>query len=144
MQIGQLEHVNLRTPDLARAVAWYERVLGMKQGPKPKLSFPFAWMYSGEKPTVHIVELKTIEPIHNPTLEHFAFSAKGLNSFLENCKREGVAFDVIQVPGVNIQVNVHDPDGNHIHIDFEDAEAKDVPAGVIKPFRDAGLRDTKD
>ena len=27
---------------------------------------------------------------------------------------------------------------------IEDAEAKDVEPGVIKPFRDAGLRDAKD
>jgi catechol 2,3-dioxygenase-like lactoylglutathione lyase family enzyme len=140
MEICELEHVNLRTPDLARAVAWYERVLGMRSGDKPKLSFPFAWMYSRAKPTVHIVEVKGITPIGNPTLEHFSFSAKGLKSFIERLEREKVAYEAIQVPGVNIQVNVHDPDGNHIHIDFDDAEGADVPPGVIKLFRDAGLR----
>jgi catechol 2,3-dioxygenase-like lactoylglutathione lyase family enzyme len=140
MQIGELEHVNLRTPDLQRLVGWYERVLGLKSGDKPKLSFPFAWLYSGAKPTVHVVEVKSVKPIDNPTLEHFSFSAKGLSSFLEILQRENVAFEVIQVPGVNIQVNIHDPDGNHIHIDFEDAEAADVAPGVIKQFRDAGLR----
>ena len=35
----------------------------------------------------------------------------------------------------------HDPDGNHIHIDFDDAESVGIEPGVIKPFFDAGLRD---
>lgn len=140
MQIGELEHVNLRTPDLARAVRWYERVLGMRSGDKPDVDQVFAWMYSGSKPTVHIVEAKSVKPIENPTLEHFSFSAKGLKSFLELLRREQVAYSTILVPGVNIQVNVFDPDGNHIHIDFDMAEAKDVDPSEIRPFRDMGLR----
>lgn len=140
MQIGELEHVNLRTTDLDRLIGWYERVLGLKNGDRPKLNLRFAWLYSGSKPTVHVVEVKNIKPIENPTLEHFSFSAKGLKSFLDTLKRENVTFNVIQVPGVNIQVNISDPDGNHIHIDFDNAEAKDVEPGVIKPFVDAGLR----
>ena len=140
MQIGELEHVNLRTSDLARAVAWYERVLGMRSGDKPKVNQTFAWMYSGSKPTVHIVEVKNMKPIENPTLEHFSFSAKGLKSFIELLQREGVSYETIRVPDVNIQVNVFDPDRNHIHIDFDLAEAKDVEPGVIKSFVDAGMR----
>ena len=141
MQICELEHVNLRTSDLARAVAWYERVLGMRSGDKPNVNQVFAWMYSGAKPTVHIVEIKNMKPVENPTLEHFSFSAKGLKSFLEILKRENVTYETIRVPGVNIQVNVFDPDRNHIHIDFDMAEAKDVDPSEIRDFRDAGMRE---
>ncbi len=143
MQIGELEHVNLRTSDLARAVSWYERVLGMRSGDKPKVNQTFAWMYSGAKPTVHIVEVKNMTPIENPTLEHFSFSAKGLKSFLEVLKREKVTYETIRVPDLNIQVNVFDPDRNHIHIDFDMAEAKDVDLAEIRDFRDAGLRQSE-
>ena len=140
MQILELEHVNLRTSDLARAVAWYERVLGMRSGDKPNVPQTFAWMYSGSKPTVHIVEVKNMKQIDNPTLEHFSFSARGLKSFLANLKREGVTYETIRVPDLNIQVNIFDPDRNHIHIDFELAEGKDVDPSEIRDFRDAGLR----
>lgn len=140
MQLCELEHVNLRTSNLERAVDWYERVLGMKSGPKPDVPQTFAWMYVGNKPYVHIVEVKNMKPIENPTLEHFSFSAKGLKGFLERLKTEGVSYETIRVPDVNIQVNVFDPDRNHIHIDFELAEGKDVAPSEIRDFRDAGLR----
>lgn len=140
MQIGELEHVNLRTANLDKMVDWYERVLGMRSGDKPDVPQTFAWMYVGNKPYVHIVEVKSVKPIENPTLEHFSFSAKGLKSFLELLKREGVSYETIRVPNVNIQVNVFDPDRNHIHIDFELAEGKDVAPSEIRDFRDAGLR----
>lgn len=140
MQLCELEHVNLRTANLARAVAWYERVLGMRSGDKPDVPQTFAWMYVGAKPYVHIVEVAGVQPIENPTLEHFSFSAKGLKSFLSLLKREGVPYETIRVPSVNIQVNVFDPDRNHIHIDFDLAEATDVDPAEIRDFRDAGLR----
>jgi hypothetical protein len=70
-------------------------------------------------------------------LEHFAFSATGLKDFLERLKREGVRYDARRVPRSDgVQINVWDPDGNHIHIDFAGAETagvdfKDVDATAM-------------
>ena len=35
MQIGKLDHVNLRTTQLDTMIAWYENVLGLTNGPRP-------------------------------------------------------------------------------------------------------------
>ena len=57
-------------------------------------------------------------------LEHFALSASGLDGFLEHLKTEQVDYKLVKVPDFPIvQVNVWDPDGNHIHIDFHEDEA---------------------
>ncbi|WP_185020644.1 hypothetical protein [Histidinibacterium lentulum] len=38
---------------------------------------------------------------------------------------KGVAYSVDPVPGFPVvQINLHDPEGNHIHIDFDAAEAE--------------------
>ena len=60
-------------------------------------------------------------------LEHFAFSAVGLKDFLARLERENVPYDGRRVQGGGgVQINVRDPDGNHIHVDFFGAEAEGV------------------
>lgn len=126
MQLGALDHVNVRTSRLEAMVDWYGRVLGMPSGARPPFPFPGAWLYVGEQPFVHLVGTSE-EPGADPAdlkLEHFAFSAKGLSSFVAKLEAAGERFEKRVVPGFGItQVNVWDPDGNHIHIDFAPGDA---------------------
>ncbi len=126
MRIGKLDHVNLRTHRLAEMVEWYGRVLGMPSGTRPNFPFPGAWLYSDGVPTVHLNSCDRVaEQSDDLTLEHFALQAKGLKEFIAQLERDGERFGVAAVPGAPIvQVNVWDPDGNHIHIDFAAAEAE--------------------
>ncbi len=130
MQIGKLDHVNVRTSKVEAMAAWYDRVLGMKSGKRPPFPFPGAWLYAGDHPAVHLVGVDAEPANDDPKVEHFAFSASGLRAFVERLKRDGEKHDIRVVPGFGIvQVNVWDPDGNHIHIDFapNEAGAADMP-----------------
>ena len=40
MQIGKLDHVNVRTANLDNMVAWYGEMLGMNPGKRPNFPFP--------------------------------------------------------------------------------------------------------
>ena len=135
MQIGTLEHVNVQTAKLDEMVAWYDRILGMPAGWRPNFPFPGAWLYSGDqKPTVHLVGVDK-EPPGGLKLEHFAFAATGLQKFLGVLKAERVKYDLIRVREAGIvQVNVLDPDGNHIHIDFREHETAGLPEGAVREF----------
>ena len=122
MQIGRLDHVNLRTNQLDRMVDWYTNMLGMKLGPRPDFGFPGAWMYSGDDAVVHLVGVEG-DPGRGSEiplkLEHFALAATGRESFEARLKEAGERFEIAEVPGFGItQYNIWDPDGNHIHIDF--------------------------
>src|SRR5690606_3490166 len=123
MPLARLDHVNLRTADLSGMVAFYTEVLGMTIGPRPPFAFGGAWLYCGEgaarQATVHLVEVaRRPEPEVGLRLEHFAFAAEGLAAFLANLKSRGVSYRIGVVPGLGtIQVNLADPDGNHIHVD---------------------------
>ncbi len=124
MQVRSLDHVNLRTARLAEMIDWYGDVLGLRPGPRPEFSFGGAWLYIGELAGIHLVEVSDM-PAPGPDLrlEHFALGATGLPEFLEKLKAKGVAYDLRRVPGFPIvQVNLRDPDGNHIHVDFDVAE----------------------
>jgi catechol 2,3-dioxygenase-like lactoylglutathione lyase family enzyme len=128
MKLAALDHVNVRTCNLERMTGWYSRILGMTSGERPGFSFPGAWMYVGEKPVVHLVGVDRSLPAHQEELrlEHFALSANGLGDFLAHLKAEQVDYKMAKVPDFPIvQVNIWDPDGNHIHIDFHEDEAAD-------------------
>ncbi|PHQ72190.1 MAG: glyoxalase [Sneathiella sp.] len=119
MQLGRLDHVNIRTANLENMVAWYEDILGMTSGKRPPFPFPGAWLYAGEQAAVHLIGVEEPAAGEDPKLEHFAFSATGFASFIQALEKTGVTYKLGRVPEFEIlQVNVFDPDGNHIHVDF--------------------------
>ena len=125
--IQRLDHVNLRTAALDAMVDWYGRVLGLAAGPRPGFSFPGAWLYAGENPVIHLVGTEAA-PGADPAdlrIEHFALSARDLPALLTWLEAEGEDYRLRRIPDFGIvQVNLWDPDGNHIHVDFDEAEAK--------------------
>ncbi len=95
------------------------------QGDRPDFPFDGAWIYVGETATVHLIVIANeAENAASLKLEHFAFSATGIAGFVELLKGRGIAHSLDPVPGFPVvQVNLHDPDGNHIHVDFPAEEA---------------------
>lgn len=125
MQLTGFSHVNVRTARLAEMVAWYSDILGMQTGPRPDFRFDGAWLYVGDNPFIHLVAVAAEPRTQDPRIEHFAFDATGMAAFAERLEDRGIAFTVDPVPGFPIvQINCHDPDGNHIHIDFSRADAE--------------------
>lgn len=128
MQLGRLDHVNVRTANLDAMIAWYSNILGMTPGPRPNFDFPGAWLYAGDHPIVHLVGCTTPPtPGDSLKIEHFAISATGLAEMLSRVESSGSRHFLRKVPGFPIvQLNLWDPDDNHIHIDFDEAEARDL------------------
>ena len=120
MALVKFDHVNIQTTNLAAMSAFYGEVLGLPAGYRPPFGFGGAWHYCGETAVVHLVEVPSRpDPVGNPQLEHFALQANGMAEFLGRLQRHRVPYRIAVVPDIEIrQVNLHDPDGNHIHIDF--------------------------
>jgi len=126
MPLIQLDHVNLRTAKLLEMIDFYRDVLGVAVGDRPPFDFGGAWLYCGSQAVVHLVEVKEQIPPQYPRLEHFALQAQGLEQFLNHLRTHRIAYRIGIVPEWNIrQVNIHDPDGNHLHIDFAADEQAD-------------------
>ena len=122
----RLDHVNVRTANLEAMKAWYGEMLGMTPGRRPDFDFPGAWLYAGDDAVIHLVGVSD-QPVPggNPTLEHFALSATGLKALIDRAEARGEKYMLRKVPSFPIvQVNLWDPDGNHLHIDFDAAEAE--------------------
>jgi len=126
MGLERLDHINVCTTQLDRMKAFYSDVLGMPSGPRPNFSFGGAWMYCGALPAVHLVERAQLEPTKGDLrLQHFAFAAADLEGFLARLSQLEVPYRVGIVDDFELcQINVTDPDGNHIHVDFPLAEAR--------------------
>jgi len=126
MALLYLDHVNLRTGNLAGMTEFYCNVLGLRLGPRPAFAFAGAWLYCGERPVVHLVEVdQTPTPSGALRLEHFAFSADGFEELAEALTRANVEHRVSKLVGSETrQINLRDPDGNRVHVDFPSHLAK--------------------
>lgn len=114
-----LDHVNLRTANLEAMVDFYRDALGLQPGPRPPFDFPGAWLYCQGQAVIHLVEVPHAPANQAPQLEHFALRGHDLPSFLERLQSLGIAYRIALLPEWNVrQVNIFDPDGNHLHIDF--------------------------
>ncbi|MEL6476417.1 MAG: VOC family protein [Pseudomonadota bacterium] len=123
----RFDHVNLRTSRLAEMRVWYVEVLGLTDGWRPDFAFDGAWLYAGEIAVVHLIAVDE-EPGSDPAdlkIEHFAFAADDLAGFRQRLAAQNIVPRERQVPGTDIlQFNIHDPDGNHIHVDFRTGSSK--------------------
>lgn len=123
MQIERLDHVNLRTTQLQKMVNWYEATLGMTSGARPDFPFAGAWLYAGQHALVHLIEIDTLEAVGSEAqlkLEHFAFWAVDAVDFEARLDASKETYKKVVIEQTNtVAFNVWDPDGNHIHVDFD-------------------------
>lgn len=124
MPLTAFDHVNVRTANLAGMIDWYGRILGLHPGKRPPFDVGGAWLYLGAQPYVHLVEVQTPpEAAGNCTLEHFSFRASDMPGFVALLEENAIPHSIDPVPDFPIvQINFHDPDGNHIHVDFHKDE----------------------
>jgi catechol 2,3-dioxygenase-like lactoylglutathione lyase family enzyme len=129
MSLFWLDHVNIRTTNLDEMSDFYEDVLGLKRGPRPSFAFGGAWHYCGKNAVVHIVESSKKLKTSETQLEHFAFRSNGtVKAFQKKMRETDTPYNVVPLTEINmIQVNVFDPDGNKIEVQFAASEADMEP-----------------
>ncbi len=124
MTIVDLDHVNIRTAHGAALVRFYREVLGLEVGPRPPFSFQGTWLYCGSKAAIHLVEIDAPGAGGGiSVIEHVAFTAEGLEAFLDRLRAADIAYELRTVPDWGIrQVHLRDPDGNHVEVAFAPEE----------------------
>ena len=123
MAILDLDHVNIRTPDLARTTAFFTEVLGLTVGWRPDFDFGGAWLYAGEKDVVHLVEVNRASAAsQGSALDHFAFAIDDFEDARRRLEGAGIGyretaalnggirqFFITDLNGVNIELNCRAP-----------------------------------
>ena len=123
MPLIAFDHVNIRTVNLDKMVAWYEDVLGLRSGPRPEFPVPGAWLYLAETCVLHLIEADPPPRVYSEReslrMEHMAFRAEDIDAFVNKLEERGIAYKLFPFEALNIVlVFLRDPDGNRIHVDF--------------------------
>jgi catechol 2,3-dioxygenase-like lactoylglutathione lyase family enzyme len=138
-----LNHFSIRTMDLDATRTFYERVLGLTDGPRPDFPFPGHWMYRGDhgdiaNAVVHLIGMDRNDPEGlkqylgdrdvsslrgSGAVDHIAFFATGLAKMLDDLKALGVPARERTVPNIGLhQVFLDDPNGVVIELNYPAAE----------------------
>jgi len=145
MPLSHIEHFLLQTADMEKTRKWYVDVLGMRVGPNPDFKFPVFWLYIGDKDVVHVTEggakvsenrkryvgQESQETSGSGAVDHIAFRATGLREMIAHLEGLGVDFKQRQVDDQGLyQLFMFDPNGVKIELNYSNAEAVGLRAGV--------------
>jgi catechol 2,3-dioxygenase-like lactoylglutathione lyase family enzyme len=119
--INGLDHINIRTADLAGTKAFLMDVLGLAEGWRPPFPFPGAWLYAGDKDVVHLVEVaEKGADSAGSSLDHFAFDISDYDDALARVEKTGFKFRTTATPGTTVkQIFVRDPNGVTIELNWK-------------------------
>jgi pimeloyl-ACP methyl ester carboxylesterase/catechol 2,3-dioxygenase-like lactoylglutathione lyase family enzyme len=126
----KLDHFNIRTRKLCQTIEFYEKILGLSAGPRPKQPLNGSWLYSGEQAVLHILE-SAPSAIATGPLDHVAFSCTGLTRFLNGLDKAGIRRMARAIPGTAIvQVQFLDPNGIMVEANFSDERLEETGAAL--------------
>jgi catechol 2,3-dioxygenase-like lactoylglutathione lyase family enzyme len=124
--VQALDHINIRTADLAATKALFIDVLGLSDGWRPPFPFPGAWLYAGDKNVVHIVEVdRPAAASEGSSLDHFAFDVSDYDEALARIEKTGLPFRATVTPGTSVkQIFVRDTNGVTIELNWKGANPR--------------------
>jgi catechol 2,3-dioxygenase-like lactoylglutathione lyase family enzyme len=125
--ITEMNHFTVLADDLDRTRAFYE-LLGLREGERPPLGFPGAWLYAAGRPVLHVIARQPLPAERRGVLDHMAFSARGLAALVDRLRQAGTAHEVRRQAGSGVwQLFLFDPNGARVELDFDPAEPPPGP-----------------
>jgi catechol 2,3-dioxygenase-like lactoylglutathione lyase family enzyme len=120
MTIRGIDHINIGTDRLEETRAFFRDALGLKDGWRPPFDVGGAWLYIGDAPVVHLVDLpKGKLPCDQAALDHFAFAIDDWDGATQRLDAAGVKYRAMDVPGAPIkQIFLRDPNGVNIELNY--------------------------
>jgi catechol 2,3-dioxygenase-like lactoylglutathione lyase family enzyme len=128
MPVNGINHLNIRTTDVAASSRFYVEVLDFKfREGAPVMGRQPNWLFDQSgRPIIH---LRLMAPDSQSTgpIDHVALDCEGLSSVIERLKARDLEFNIASTqPGLTI-VFVKDPHGVMLELNFRD-EAAPSPA----------------
>jgi catechol 2,3-dioxygenase-like lactoylglutathione lyase family enzyme len=123
MAILGMNHFTVLTDDLDATLAFYCGVLGLRNGHRPPLGFPGAWLYCGEQAVLHVVAGRPLPDPPAGVLDHMAFTAQDLAGTVARLQRSRIEHVLRRQAGSGLwQLFLHDPSGARVELDFDASE----------------------
>ena len=123
MTIRAMDHFTIVTDRLAPTNAFYA-MLGLDEGPRPDFGVGGAWLYAGDRPILHILEVESMPEERRGVIDHIAFTSEGLTAIAASLRAHGIAYTIIRTPRPfsRWQMFLEDPNGAEVELDFDIAE----------------------
>jgi catechol 2,3-dioxygenase-like lactoylglutathione lyase family enzyme len=123
MNIEGMNHFTVIAEDPAKTMDYYVNLIGLKDGPRPDLGFPGAWLYAGGRAILHVYFDRPVPKQRAGVIDHMAFTAKGLKEVKARFDAKGVKYDLRQQAGAGTwQLFSYDPNGAKVELDFDPSE----------------------
>ena len=123
--IKGLDHWAILTKDEKKCTEFYQDILGLRVGPRPKLTFQGIWFYAGNYPVVHVISDREFQAGQTGAFDHIAFAMEGSHADMESRLRaHNIPFKsrLIERTGV-YQIACADPDGCGVELNFQGVTA---------------------
>jgi lactoylglutathione lyase len=139
-----INHILLRTHDLEEMGQFFEQSLDLKKGYRPPFNFPGSWLWSDDKPLIHLTELnpadteqsdhlggqRTIPNTGMGTVDHIAFSGSDYPRLIARLKHHHLDYFERAVPLTGEhQVFVEGPEEVRVEIQFD---SNQLARGALK------------
>lgn len=125
MPVTEINHVNFRTDRETMYLLkdFYCNIVGLTVGKRVSSKSYGYWLYIGDNDVVHLAEYKTPTPpalhIHG-TYDHVSFTFTDMPAMEAHLTANDIAFSSrILANGVR-QINMKDPAGNGVELNFEE------------------------
>ena len=118
-----LHHINVKGPRdlLEEEKKFFCEVLGLREGLRPNFPSQGYWLYSGDKPIVHLTESeKHFENEKQGYFDHVAFQSKNLKRFVQHLRDKNLDYTGVYLQEIGMsQIFLKSPSGTGIEVNFE-------------------------
>ena len=117
-----MNHFTIIAEDARRTLDFYTQLRGLREGARPDLGFPGAWLYpeGGAQAILHVYFDRPVPAGRAGVIDHMAFSARGLAEAKARFDAAGYTYDLRRQKGAGTwQLFCHDPNGAKVELDFE-------------------------
>ena len=123
--IEGMNHFTITAEDRTATLDFYVGLLGLREGHRPDLGFPGAWLYAGGPQAVlHIYWDRPMPAERTGVIDHLAFTARDLKAVKARFDARGIAYDLRQQAGAGTwQLFSRDPNGAKVELDFDPSES---------------------
>ena len=116
-----IHHVGIAAPAdiLEKTVQFYKKVLNLEPGPRPEFNIKGIWLFSGEQPIIHLMEIATRNGEKSGHFDHIALRCTDLEQVVNALEKHNIPFQRSEVSEVKqIQLLVTDPSGTSVELNF--------------------------
>ena len=125
MQVNALDHVNIRSRDIAASARFYAELLDLevRNAPAPMTPEQALWICDRQgRAIIHLVQHNNEKGAPGPTgpIDHIALNCTGKRELIERLKQRGLECGVFDMPdGSRTLIFTRDPHGVSLELNFD-------------------------